>query len=241
MLGMLLPRCRGTAAHGPGTQDGPVLAQDPGREDSTMSTRRRLLARRLPALATVLLLSGCLPSPTSEGGFGTDGADAARESAYYLATSIGLEVLAWGVQRSRGPGAPDETTSSTYERTRTCELGGAIDSSVQETIHTDVDPARAVVDLQATDVHQGCILRSGSSEVSVTGSPQVTSTVHAASMAGQLWGTQSVTLVGGVWWSSPGGSDSFCKLNFRIIVDGPSQTTVGEVCGFHIDVTAISS
>ena len=96
------------------------------------------------------------------------------------------------------------------------------------------------MDFQATDVHQGCVLRAGTGEVSVTGSPQVTSTVHAASRAGQLWGTQSVTVVGGVWWAPQGGSDSFCRLNFQITVDGPSQTTVGEVCGYHLNVTAIT-
>jgi hypothetical protein len=206
-----------------------------------MSARSWPLARSVPALVAVLLLSGCLPSPTSEGGFGTDTADAAKESAYYLATSIGLEALAWGVQKSRGPGGPGEKTSRTYEKTRPCELGGSIDSSIRETIQTDVDPARAVVDIQSTDVHDGCILRSGTGQVSVTGGPEVTSTVHTASRAGQLWGTQSVTLVGGVWWASHGGGDSFCKLNVRITVDGPSQTTVGEVCGYHMDITAVSS
>jgi hypothetical protein len=206
-----------------------------------MTAHQRLVARRLPALAATLLCSGCLPSPGSEGGFSTDGSDAARERAYYLATSIGLEALAWGVQRSRKPGGSGEMATSTYEKSRPCELGGSIDSSIQETIQTDVDPARAVVDIRANDVHQGCILRSGTGEVIVTGGPQVTSTIHAASRAGQLWGTQSVTLVGAVWWAPQGGGDSFCKLNVQITVDGASQTTVGDVCGYRVDITAITS
>ena len=202
-----------------------------------VATRRRHVLGLASALVLTLLPAGCLRSPLDGGDATTGEGGAAKEQAYYLATAVGLESLAWGVKHSRGPGGAGETSTETYATTRKCEFGGAIESSGEITAQTDVDPARAIVDLQSTDVHDGCVLLVGSRRVTVTGSPSVTSTVHAASRAGQLWGAQSVTLQGTFAWAEEDGSGGRCKVNVRIDVVGTLQTTVGDVCGYHVNVS----
>lgn len=202
-------------------------------------SRRRLAGRSARALCAALLVAGCsLQGPLEGGTAGLDGSDAAKAHAYYVATAIGLEALAAGVQYSRKAGGAGAVDTLPYALTRDCQYGGSVASSGEVAIQTDVDPARAVVDIAATEVHDGCRILAGSSQVTVTGAPHVNSTVHAASRAGALWGAQSATVVGAVAWRLEDGTgDSFCKLNYTVTVDGGMQRVSGQICGYAIDLT----
>ena len=84
-------------------------------------SRRRLPVRSAWAFCSALLVSGCsLQGPLEGGAAGPDGSDATKAHAYYVATAIGLEALAWGVQRSRKAGGAGAVDTIPYTDTRDC-------------------------------------------------------------------------------------------------------------------------
>ena len=130
-----------------------------------------------------------------------------------------------------------ETVTVSYSVTRACVLGGTVDSSGLITAQSDVDPVRSVADITATDVHHGCVFLIGGQQVAVTGDPDVTTTVHAASMAGQSWGTQTVSVVGAVTWEAEDGRAGRCVLDVHVEADDLTQRTWGQACGYAFDVS----
>ncbi|MCG6957521.1 MAG: hypothetical protein LJF04_16140 [Gemmatimonadetes bacterium] len=207
-----------------------------------MVTYGRLLLRGLPVLTLSLLVPACGVEGPLEG---TRDGDLSQEEAYHLAASMGLESLAWGVQKSRATGgggavpAPSrtETVTVSYSVTRVCVLGGTVDSSGLITVQSDVDPVRNIADITATDVHHGCVFLVGEQHIAVTGDPDVTTIVHAASMAGQSWGTQTVSVVGAVTWEAEDGRSGRCVLDVHVEADDLTQRTWGQACGYAFDVS----
>jgi len=203
---------------------------------------RRILPRCLLALAMTLLVPACGVEGPLEG---TRDGDLSEDEAYHLATNVGLESLAWGVRESAMPGgggavpAPSgtETVTVSYSVTRSCVFGGTVDSSGHITAQSDVDPARSIADITATEVHHACVFLVSDARVAVTGDPDVTTTVHAASMAGQSWGPQTVSVVGAVTWEAEDGRAGRCVLDIHVEADDVHQRTWGEACGYAFDVS----
>lgn len=199
----------------------------------------RLILGSVPALALAVFTS-CADVPTDpdpEGAL-TEG------EALALAGELGLESLQFGRSRSsRGPfGTPPaatEVVSVTYSLTRPCLLGGSVDSSGRITVETDAATDLSVVDVTATDVHHACVFLADGTRVAVTGDPDVTTTIHAASLAGEPWGTQSVGVVGALLFETDDGRSGRCALDVLVEVDEGAtyRSTRGHVCGFAFDVT----
>jgi hypothetical protein len=204
----------------------------------------RVLWRSIPFLT----LSMALPSCSDTAVQGDGGASLTRAEALALAGQVGLESLAFGQSRAGipiGSGAPpaaaarSATVSVTYSLTRPCILGGRVDSSGRITVETDDATDLAVVDLEATDVHHACVFLAGGARVAVTGDPDVTTTIHAASVAGEARGTQSVAVSGGLRFTADDGRSGRCTLDILVEVnpDTAFQSTRGTLCGFTFDVT----
>ncbi|MCG6988748.1 MAG: hypothetical protein LJF06_11280, partial [Gemmatimonadetes bacterium] len=160
-------------------------------------TNLKLLGRSIVLVALPFLLPSCSDAPTT---VDADG-DLTEAEAVALARSLGLESLAFGETRSAGVatvGTPQaapsrtQTISITYSLTRPCFWGGTVDSSGRIGVEADTVADMAVVDITSTDVHHGCVFLVNDMRVAVSGDPDVTTTIHAASLAGEPQGTQSV-------------------------------------------------
>ncbi len=200
----------------------------------------RLLVGSVPALA-LAVLSSCADAPTDVDGDG----GLTEPEAVALAGELGLESLSFGWSRGgvagpvAAPPAATEVVSVTYSLTRPCILGGSVDSSGRITVETDTRTDLAIVDITATDVHHGCVFLADGTRVAVTGDPDVTTTIHAASLAGAPQGTQSVGVRGGLLFETDDGRSGRCAIDVLVEVDEESayQSTRGHICGFTFDVT----
>ena len=202
--------------------------------------RRRLTS--LPLVALTAFTAACGDAPTDPGG----GNELTRTEALALAGQLGLESLSFGRARgaSSAPSAttgplPGQTVSVTYDLTRPCLLGGSVHSYGSIAVETDTGAQLAVVDVTATDVHDGCVFLAGGTRVAVTGDPDVTTSIHVTSLAGEADGTQSVSVVGGLAFTTEDGRSGRCDVDVLVEVDAQAstQSTRGQVCGFSFDVT----
>ncbi len=201
----------------------------------------RLLLKSIPLVTLTALAPACSDTPTDPEGQG----ELTRAEALALAAQLGMESLAFGRDQgaasapsaTSGPLA-SQTVSVTYDLTRPCILGGSVHSSGQIGVETDAATELAVVDITATDVHQACVFLAGSTRVAVTGDPDVTTTIHAAALANQPLGTQSVSVQGGLAFTTDDGRSGRCDVDVLVAVDADqaTETTRGTVCGFSFDV-----
>ena len=200
--------------------------------------------RSILLLTLPFLLPSCSDTPTS----GNSDEALTRGEALALAGQLGLESLAFGQSRGSAaavaadPGATPsrtETVSVTYSLTRPCLLGGTVDSSGKIRVETDTVTDLAIADVTATEVHHDCVFLAGGTRVAVSGDPSVTATIHAASLAGHSYGTQSVSVVGGLRWVTDDGRSGRCTLDILVEADESTMysSTRGEMCGFVFDVT----
>jgi len=207
-------------------------------------TNLKLLGRSFFLVALPFLLPSCSDAPTT---VDADG-DLTEAEAVALAKSLGLESLAFGETRSAAAataGAPQaapsktQTISITYSLTRPCFWGGTVDSSGRIGVQADTVADMAVVDITSTDVHHGCVFLVNDMRVAVSGDPDVTTTIHAASLAGEPQGTQSVGMKGGVRWVTDDGRSGRCSLDILVEANPGEafESTRGEICGFTVDVT----
>jgi hypothetical protein len=207
------------------------------------SSQLRLILRSLPLVTLTALVPACTDAPTDpDEGTG----ELTETEALALAGQIGLASLAFG--RSQDPlsapvGTPrplgTQTVSVTYDLTRPCLLGGSVRSFGTISVEGDDTSRLAVVDITATDVHDACVFLAGSTRVAVTGDPDVTATIHTASIGQEPVGTQSVGVVGGLFFETDDGRSGHCDVDVLVEVDqeASTQITRGEVCGFSFDVT----
>lgn len=206
----------------------------------------RLLLKSIPLVTLTALAPGCADTPTDPDAEGT----LTETEALALAAQLGLESLVFGRSRSAasapaamaGPLAT-ATVSVDYDLTRPCLLGGSVHSSGRINVETDDTTELAVVDITATDVHHGCVFLAGNTRVAVTGDPDVTTTIHVATLADEPLGTQSVNVVGGLQFSTEDGRSGRCDLDLLVAVnaDDAMETTRGHLCGFTFDVTVQGS
>lgn len=207
-------------------------------------TNLKLLGRSIFLVALPFLLPSCSDTPTTVDGDG----ELTEAEALALAKSLGLESLAFGQSRSAATataGAPQAAPSGTqsisigYSLTRPCFYGGTVHSSGQIKVQADTVADLAVVDITSTDVHHSCVFLVNDMRVAVSGDPGVTTTIHAASLAGEPQGTQSVGMKGGVRWVTDDGRSGRCSLDILVEADptGAYESTRGEICGFSLDVT----
>jgi hypothetical protein len=201
----------------------------------------KLILGALPAFALTAALSSCSDTPADV----DEDRELTEAEAIALAGELGLESLAFGWGRS-GVAAPDgaatrtaEVVSVTYSLTRPCILGGSVDSSGTITVETDAQVGLSIIDIAATDVHHACVFLANGTRVAITGDPDVTTTVHAASLAGEPQGTQSVGVLGGLLFETSDGRSGRCVVDVLVEVDPASayQSTRGRICGFTFDVT----
>ena len=75
--------------------------------------------------------------------------------------------------------------------------------------------------------------------MAVTGDPDVTTTIHVASLGGVTQGTQSVRVEGGLLFVTEDGRRGRCSVDIVVEVDEGSayESTRGDFCGFTFDVT----
>ncbi len=208
----------------------------------------RLLRRSLPLLVAAALAPACSDAPLD-----VESDDALTEGeAYALANQLGLAALGagrnQGARSSASAAHPvsrssTETVSVTYGSTWPCLLGGSVSSSGQITMVSDDVTDLAIVDVVATEVHHACVLPAGTARISVTGDPDLTTTIHAESLAGEARGTQTVAVAGAFTWVADDGRSGRCSLDILVEVDTDhaTQITRGDVCGFTFDVTVVSS
>lgn len=207
----------------------------------------RLLVRRIPLVAAASLVSACSDGPV--GPEDDMGGDALTEAeAVGLAQQLGLEALGFGMSRAspspsrsataQGP-LSAESVSLDYSLTRPCLLGGSVTSTGHIDVLSDDATQLAIVDLTATEVHHACVFTTATTRVTVTGDPDVTTTIHASSQYGEAFGTQSVAVLGAVTWVTDDGRNGRCAIDVLVEVDADNDTstTRGELCGFSFDVT----
>jgi hypothetical protein len=202
----------------------------------------RLLLKSIPLVTLTALAPACGDTVTDPAGEG----ELTEAEALALAGQLGLESLVFGrsqgaasaPSRTAGPLAT-QTVSLTYDLTRPCLLGGSVHSFGQISVEADEATELAVVDVTATDVHQGCVFLAGNTRVSVTGDPDVTTTIHAAALANEPLGTQSVSVEGGLAFTTDDGRSGRCDVDVLVEVNVADavHTTRGHVCGFAFDVT----
>jgi len=204
----------------------------------------RLLLKVLPLVALTALVPACADQPTdAEEGTG----ELTEAEALALAGQIGLESLAFGRSTdllsgpAPGPWAT-QTVSVTYDLTRPCLLGGSVRSFGSISVEVDDTSRLAIVDITATDVHNACVFLAGATRVAVTGDPDLTSTIHTSALAREAIGTQSVSVVGGLFFETDDGRSGHCDVDVLVEVneDEGTEITRGEVCGFSFDVTVQS-
>ncbi len=208
--------------------------------------RFRLLLKSLPMLAATALAPACSDTPVDVG----DGDTLTQAEAFALATALGFQSLDFGRQQgasstaARG-GRPlaTESISIDYDVTRPCILGGSVTSSGTISVQTDEKTDLAIVDVVATEAHHACVFQLQDTRVSVTGDPDITTTVHAESLAGESTGTQSVAVEGAFIWEAEDGRDGRCAVDILVEVDedAATQTTQGNFCGFSFNVTVTGS
>lgn len=209
-------------------------------------TRFRLLLKSLPLLAATGLAPACSDTPVDVG----NGDSLTEAEAFALANAVGLQSLDFGQQQGASStaarvGRPLATQSISidYDVTRPCLLGGSVTSSGNVSVETDEAADHAIVDIVATEAHHACVFQVEDTRVSVTGDPDITTTVHAESLAGESTGTQSVAVAGAFTWASDDGRNGRCSVDILVEVneDTATQTTRGDFCGFSFDVTVTAS
>jgi hypothetical protein len=202
----------------------------------------RLFLQSIPLVTLTALAPGCNDAPTDP----EDGGGALTEAeALALAGQIGFESMTFGRSNdplstpSATPGPQPTTVSLDYDLTRPCLLGGSVHSSGRIEVEADDASQLALVDITATDVHQGCVFLAGGTRVAVTGDPDVTTEIHVASLGEQALGTQSVSVEGGLLFETEDGRSGHCDLDVLVEVnaDEATEVTRGNVCGFSFDVT----
>lgn len=88
-------------------------------------------------------------------------------------------------------------------------------------------------------MHKACVFQASATRISVTGDPNVTTAVHAATRDGRPWAKQTVSVSGALAWSADDGRSGRCALDVQVEVDpdASSQSTRGSFCGHTFDVT----
>ncbi|GMV06352.1 MAG: hypothetical protein AMXMBFR53_26280 [Gemmatimonadota bacterium] len=212
-----------------------------------MEVLRSLANRASAVLAAALLLTlvtgcgdGLAPAP--------DGA-LTRDETVALAASMGIEALAFaGTRRAatQGAAAPEgavpapEVVTVDFSLRRPCPLGGAVNTSGSIRVETDGGPPRTeVADVTTTDVHDRCVFLVAPTRISLTGDPEVKTTVHAASRDGQPWGAQTVTVVGAVLWETDDDRSGRCAIDIFVEANQDAGTSVvrGVFCDHTFNVT----
>ena len=192
-------------------------------------------------LALAALASACATEVVTPGADG----DLSLDESLALATAMGLQTLEVGrspgsvAQPAPGPHA-GETVAVDYDFTRPCLRGGSVRSSGKIRVEKDPGPPeKTVADVQATEVHNACVFLVGDTDTAVTGDPNVTSTVHAASIDQRAWGPQTVSVVGGFSWAADDGRSGRCDVDIWVSADDDAgvHTTRGSICGHTFDVT----
>lgn len=212
-----------------------------------MDTPHRTPTRALLALTAALLpalFTGCGDD------LGPDPDDTlTQDETVAVAASMGLDALAFAAARRRAargvaPGGSAATASEVvtvdFQIRRPCPLGGAVNTSGSVRVERDEGPPLAeVADVATTDVHDRCVFLVAPTRVSLTGDPEVKTTVHAASRDGQPWGAQTVTVVGGVLWEADDGRSGRCAIDIFVEANQDAGTSVvrGVFCDHTFDVT----
>lgn len=135
--------------------------------------------------------------------------------------------------------AEPRTTSFEHTSTHPCPSGGRITVGLEAVLTWDRDARAAELDSNGSLTHDACAFPHEGITLTVTGSPSLTVTSHAATSSGRPSEPWTSEAGGSFSWSASDGRSGDCTISVNTITDfdAKSRTVQGQVCGHTVDQT----
>lgn len=194
-------------------------------------------ARLLPLLP--LLSLGALPACDDAAAPGTGGltadevtalSDAMVDADFDLTGTVALA----GLEAELDPQVSADPVTATTEFTvsRPCPVDGQV---VVEGVHVrvwDRETHTGTSDLSLVKTHEACARTVGTVTITVQGQPNVALEAHHAWADGRRDGLQTLTMKGGIGWSTDDGREGACAIDVSATFDpeAHTRTVTGTFC-----------
>ncbi|MDP2480157.1 MAG: hypothetical protein Q8W49_06630 [Candidatus Palauibacterales bacterium] len=153
-----------------------------------------------------------------------------------LDTSPGLARLSDGSGHMPGLRATVLSSETTFHTQRDCRLGGnlTVDGHISHTFDTDTHTLTA--DFQATATHDACVRKIRTTNLTLTGNPNLQLVAHRERVNGAPSGLQTWSLQGSVDWVKSDGTSGTCDIDIQGQLDpaARARTIDGSVCGHTV-------
>ncbi|MGH7458468.1 MAG: hypothetical protein ACREKN_05190 [Longimicrobiaceae bacterium] len=194
------------------------------------------------ALALVWGLAGCEDSALEPAPGGLSQAEAEALGVLFAeladqgtegAASEASENQQFNASLAPGSVNADLVFEGSYTRTRDCPLGGQVIVDGEVSGQRDSDTGTMTATISAVKTPVGCTFAAQGTEVTVGGDPNLQIDANVRRVDGRRSGTQTLTQVGAVAWSTADGRDGSCEIDVTRTIEPEDGTRVveGTVCG----------